>query len=69
MTILKKQAKQDVHRDLSACFVLGDKENIVKGYYTLSANSIRREDFPDELKEKCLRTTWTCLQLCLGAWQ
>ena len=49
---IKKQAKQDVNRDLSACFVLVDKENIVKGYYTLSANSIRREDFPDELKRK-----------------
>ena len=49
---IKKQAKQDVNRDLSACFVLTGEDDIVKGYYTLSANSIRREDFPDELKRK-----------------
>jgi len=49
---IKKQAKQDVNRDLSACFVLIDERDVVKGYYTLSANSIRREDFPDELKRK-----------------
>jgi predicted GNAT family N-acyltransferase len=49
---LKKQARQDVNRDLSACFVLVDEDNVVRGYYTLSANSIRRDDFPDELKKK-----------------
>ncbi len=47
-----KQAKQDVNRDLSACFVLADDDNIVKGYYTLSANSIIRANFPDELVKK-----------------
>lgn len=49
---LKKQARQDVSRDLSACFVLTDDDDIVKGYYTLSANTIRREDFPAELIKK-----------------
>lgn len=49
---IKKQARQDVSRDLSACFVLTGEDNIVKGYYTLSANSIKREDFPDDLKRK-----------------
>ena len=49
---IKKQAKRDVNRDLSACFVLVDDKNIVKGYYTLSANSIKRDDFPEPLQRK-----------------
>jgi len=49
---LKKQAKQDVHRDLSACFVLVDWFDCIKGYYTLSANSIIRKDFPETLQKK-----------------
>lgn len=49
---IRRQAKQDVNRDLSACFVLVDENDIVKGYYTLSANSIKREEFSDELVKK-----------------
>lgn len=49
---LKKQAKQDVNRDLSACFVLVDKNDVVRGYYTLSANSIKRDQFPEDLIKK-----------------
>ncbi|MDQ6477897.1 GNAT family N-acetyltransferase [Dyadobacter sp. LHD-138] len=49
---LKRQAKQDVSRDLSACFVLVDRDKIVKGYYTLSASSVQREDFPEELQNR-----------------
>jgi len=49
---LKKQAKQDVNRDLSACFVLVDPSDVVKGYYTLSANSIKRDAFSEELIKK-----------------
>ena len=49
---IKKQAKQDVNRDLSACFVLVDDKNVVKGFYTLSANSIKRDDFPEPLQRK-----------------
>lgn len=49
---LKKQAKQDVNRDLSVCYVLIDENNLVKGYYTLSANSIRRDEFSEELIKK-----------------
>lgn len=49
---IKKQAKQDVNRDLSACFVLVDDKNIIKGYYTLSANSVKRDDFPEPLQRK-----------------
>lgn len=47
---IQQQAKQDVKRDLSACFVLNDSlSQKVIGYYTLSSNSIPREDFPDHL--------------------
>jgi predicted GNAT family N-acyltransferase len=49
---IKRQARQDVSRDLSACFVLVDEEDIVKGYYTLSANSVRKEDFSETLQKK-----------------
>lgn len=49
---LKRQANQDIKRKLSSCSVLVDKQNIVKGYFTLSANSIRRQELPDELIKK-----------------
>ncbi len=43
---LKKQASQDVKRNLSVCFVLSDESNIVKGYYTLSNASIKKDLLP-----------------------
>ncbi|MEA5458757.1 GNAT family N-acetyltransferase [Arcicella sp. LKC2W] len=49
---LKRQANQDIKRKLSSCSVLVDEQNIVKGYFTLSANSIRRQDLPEELIKK-----------------
>lgn len=49
---LKRQANQDIKRKLSSCNVLVDEQNIVKGYFTLSANSIRREELPEELSKK-----------------
>jgi predicted GNAT family N-acyltransferase len=49
---LKRQANQDVKRKLSSCNVLVDERNVVKGYFTLSANSIRRQELPDELIKK-----------------
>lgn len=49
---LKRQARQDVDRNLSACFVLVDDADIVHGYYTLSANAIKRDDFPELLLKK-----------------
>jgi ribosomal protein S18 acetylase RimI-like enzyme len=49
---IKTQARQDVDRDLSACFVLIDDTDVVKGYYTLSANSIKRDIFPENISKK-----------------
>ncbi len=50
---IQKQAKQDVNRDLSACYVLNDiNDKRVLGYYTLSGNSIDRNEFPTHLIQK-----------------
>ncbi|MGB0949418.1 MAG: GNAT family N-acetyltransferase [Marinirhabdus sp.] len=49
---IQKQAKQDIKRDLSACFVLTGNNREVVGYYTLSANAISRDDFPQDIVQK-----------------
>lgn len=50
---LKTQARQDIKRKLSACFVLSEVgTNIIKGYYTLSNNSIPLTSFPDKIQKK-----------------
>ncbi len=50
---LHQQANQDIKRKLSVCFVLTDsKTEIIKGYYTLSNNSISKDIIPSKLKKK-----------------
>ena len=49
---LHKQAKQDVKRKLSACFVLSDDGKEIKGYYTLSNSSIPRSQLPGSIIRK-----------------
>ncbi len=50
---LKNQAGQDIKRKLSACFVLSENDtNIIKGYYTLSNNSIPLSNFQEEIQKK-----------------
>lgn len=49
---LHRQAKQDIKRMLSACFVLSDDKSEIKGYYTLSAASIERRLLPDAIVRK-----------------
>ena len=49
---IQKQAKQDIKRKLSACFILCDEENKVKGFYTLSNAGIPRELIPEEISKK-----------------
>lgn len=50
---LKTQARQDINRKLSACFVLTEKgANIIKGYYTLSNNSIPLSSFSEKIQKK-----------------
>jgi len=55
-TYIQKQANQDVKRKLSVCFVISDAEtNLIKGYYTLSNNSIPSAFIPDEIRRKLPR--------------
>jgi predicted GNAT family N-acyltransferase len=49
---LHKQAKQDVKKRLSGCFVLADTSNKVEGYYTLSSASIKRSMLPEVIIKK-----------------
>lgn len=49
---LHKQAKQDVKRQLTACFVILNDRNEVKGYYTLSNAGIERPLLPAEISKK-----------------
>lgn len=50
---LYKQAKQDISRKLSACFVIVDTEsNFLKGYYTLSNSGIPQTIIPDTFRKR-----------------
>jgi len=49
---IKKQAGQDVKRQVAACFVLGGDEGVIKGYYTLSADSVDRTLIPAQWQKK-----------------
>src|SRR5689334_7399032 len=65
-TYLHKQAKQDVKRKLSACFILPDQENNVKGYYTLSSASIERRFLPEEIIKKLPSSYYDLPVILLG---
>ncbi len=52
---IQKQAKQDIKRKLSACFVMTSEENEIEGFYTLSNAGIPREVIPEEIKKKLPR--------------
>jgi predicted GNAT family N-acyltransferase len=49
---LHVQAKQDMKRKLSVCFVVTNDLNKVEGYYTLSNASIPKEWMPEEIERK-----------------
>jgi len=52
-TYLHKQANQDIKRQLSACFVLKEESTyLIKGYYTLSNNSVSQELVPSKYQKK-----------------
>lgn len=51
-TYLRTQAKQDVKRKLTACFILSEDDATVKGYYTLSNTSVNRDFLPEGLIKK-----------------
>ena len=49
---LHKQAKQDMKRKLSACFILPYEGTKIKCYYTLSSSSIPRTQLPETIIKK-----------------
>jgi GNAT superfamily N-acetyltransferase len=54
---LHRQANQDIKRKLSACFVIIDHEtNLIKGYYTLSNNSIPQKFIPKKFQKRLPKT-------------
>jgi GNAT superfamily N-acetyltransferase len=62
-----RQAKQDVKRKLSACFVLIDKESdCIAGYYTLSSNSISNDLIPDTFRNKLPKSYISVPTILLG---
>ena len=52
---LQKQAKQDIKRKLSACFVLSSEGNEIKGFYTLSNAGIPKALIPEDISKKLPR--------------
>ncbi|MBC6399787.1 MAG: GNAT family N-acetyltransferase [Ekhidna sp.] len=64
---LHKQANQEIKRKLSACFVIKEEQTeLIKGYYTLSNNSIPLEDIPDDIRKKLPRSYMTIPTTLLG---
>jgi predicted GNAT family N-acyltransferase len=63
----KQQAKQDVKRKLSACFVYenADTKDII-GYYTLSCASFTQEIIPQEYKKRLPRSYSSVPVILLG---
>ena len=51
-----KQVGQDLRRKLAVCFIIANDENKVKGYYTLSSDSIPLDCLPDKIKKLMLRS-------------
>jgi predicted GNAT family N-acyltransferase len=49
---IKKQVSQDIKKKLAVCFVVIDSDNNVIGYYTLSSESLGREQIPDKYLKK-----------------
>jgi ribosomal protein S18 acetylase RimI-like enzyme len=49
---LKLQARQDMKKMLSVCFVLAEENSNILGYYTLSNSSIPLHHFPEKLQQK-----------------
>ena len=49
---LKKQAGQDVKRQVAACFILEADEGVIKGFYTLSSDNVDRTLLPEQLQKK-----------------
>lgn len=61
------QANQDIKRKLSVCFVINDKEsNLIKGFYTLSNNSIPLTHIPEHIQNKIPKSYITIPAILMG---
>ncbi len=49
---IQRQVSQDVKKRLAICFVASDSENNVRGYYTLTSESLGRELIPEKYLKK-----------------
>ena len=64
---LKTQANQDIKRKLSVCFVFSDAEtHKIKGYYTLSNNSIPLRFFSEEIQKKIPKSYQSLPTILIG---
>ncbi len=62
-----RQVKQDVKRKLSVCFVITEKaSNKIKGFYTLSSNSISNEWIPDSFRKNLPKSYSSIPTILLG---
>ncbi len=48
---IRTQVSQDIKRKLAVCFVIPGPNDEVLGYYTLSTESIDKEDVPDQYRK------------------
>jgi len=64
-TYFVTQARQDVQRKLSACFVLTQGTPQVQGFYTLATDSIPRSDVPASMR-KSLPKSYRAPVILLG---
>lgn len=53
---LQKQASQDIKRKRCVCFILPGENKDIKGFYTLSNDSILQKYLPDEIIRKLPKT-------------
>lgn len=49
---LHEQVTQDIKRKLSACFIIEGDNDFIKGYYTLSGSSIKKDLVPENIRKK-----------------
>ena len=49
---LRKQAGQDVKRQVAACFILKGEDGEIKGYYILSADSVDCNLIPEHFQKR-----------------
>jgi predicted GNAT family N-acyltransferase len=46
---------QDIKRNLTACFILPDENQSIKGFYTLSSDNVPHDELPEDIKRSLSR--------------